>query len=407
MSTTTLNSATTPKVPLSQDKSTGVTLPGVTLPLGPGATLGVLGGGQLGRMFAVEALRMGYRVVVLDPDPNSPAGLIATQHIQAPFDDATALAEMSAVCDAITIEFENIPAASVRTLSESTRVTPSAACIEVAQDREIEKDFAARAGLKTAPYGVIRHEDDIEEACEVTGFPCILKTSRLGYDGKGQVVCQQIADVKAAFASVGAVPCVLEQRINLAMEISVVLCRSDDGTTTPFPVAENQHVNGILDISIAPAAADDALQQLAIESAVKLSHALNYVGVMAVEFFISAEGELLVNEMAPRPHNSGHFTLDATASSQFEQQVRMLCGLPAASCDLLSPVVMLNLLGDRWAGGEPAWSLLYQKPQARLHLYAKASARAGRKMGHVNFLDHSRESVIQLAQDVSNQLSPL
>ena len=348
---------------------------------------------------------MGYFVVVLDPDPQSPAGLIATRHLQAAFDDRDALAEMAAQCDAITIEFENIPADSVRYLGETTRVTPSAACIEVAQDRETEKQFASRAGLKTAPYGVIKQRSDIDAACRVAGFPCILKTSRLGYDGKGQVVCHAVAEVEAAFESVGSVPCVLEQRIDLAMEISVVLCRSDNGTTTAFPVAENRHVNGILDVSMAPASADESLQQLAVDSAVKLSEALEYVGVMAVEFFISADGELLVNEMAPRPHNSGHFTLDATETSQFEQQVRMLCGLPAASCRLLTPVVMLNLLGDRWQNGEPAWSSLYAKPEARLHLYAKAAARAGRKMGHVNFLSHSRDSAMTLAQTVSDQLS--
>lgn len=366
----------------------------------------MLGGGQLGRMFTIDALRMGYHVVVLDPDPQSPAGLIASRHLQAPFDDADALAEMANTCDAITIEFENIPADSVRELGNTTRVTPTAACIEVAQDRVAEKEFAAKAGLKPAPYGVIREVSDIRTACEVAGFPSILKTARLGYDGKGQVVCHNETDVEQAFASVGSVSCVLEQRINLAMELSVILCRADDGTTSTFPVAENQHVNGILDLSIAPANASDTLGQQALESAIKLAHELNYVGVMAVEFFVSAEGELLFNEMAPRPHNSGHYTLDATESSQFEQQVRMLCGLPAASCALLSPVVMLNLLGDRWQNGEPDWSALYQNPEARLHLYAKSSARVGRKMGHVNFLSQSRDSAMQLAQTVSKQLSP-
>lgn len=352
----------------------------------PGATLGVLGGGQLGRLFVIDALRMGYKAWVLDPDVQSPAGAVASRHLASDYTDTKALEEMGRGCDAITIEFENIPAESVKTLSTMTRVTPSVYCIEIAQDRRAEKSFMAEHGLRVAPFAVIESEADISAAVESVGFPSILKTARLGYDGKGQFVCRNESDIVDGFTAVSGVPCVLERRIDLAMELSVVLARSDAGDLAAFPVAENRHVNGILDTSCVPASCNEALAAKAIEMAGAIADALHYVGVLAVELFVDQQGELLVNEIAPRPHNSGHYTLDATSTSQFEQQVRMLCNLPAGSTRLQTSVVMLNLLGDRWIPDDPDWNVLYQNTESKLHLYGKAAARAGRKMGHINVL---------------------
>lgn len=364
-----------------------------TTVLNPGSTLGVLGGGQLGRLFVIDALRMGYQAWVLDPDPQSPAGAVATRHLASNYSDVEALNEMGKGCDAITIEFENIPAEAVSALTTMTRVTPAVSCIEIAQDRRAEKSCMAAHGLRTAPHAVIESDADILDAIKAVGFPSILKTARLGYDGKGQFVCQEAGDVIAGFAEVKGVPCVLEQRIELAMELSVVVARSDGGNVTSFPVAENRHVNGILDTSCVPASCDAALSKKAVEMATTIASAIGYVGVLAVEFFVDQAGELLVNEIAPRPHNSGHYTLDATVTSQFEQQVRMLCNLSAGSTRLLSPVVMLNLLGDRWSPEDPDWNTLYQHPESKLHLYGKAAARAGRKMGHINVLGADLDTI--------------
>lgn len=360
-----------------------------TTVLYPGATLGMLGGGQLGRMFTVAALQMGFRVVVLDPDSGSPAGQLATRHLQADYDDESALQEL-ANCDAVTIEFENIPLASLRFLEQQVRVSPSSAAVEIAQDRLKEKNFANQHGVATANYALIETSDDIPGATEVTGFPSIIKTARLGYDGKGQAVCENLEDVAAAFERLGSVACVLEQKVSLATELSVVVARGLDTKVVVFPVAENTHENGILDITVVPASVNKGLQQSAVHKAKALAEALNYTGVLAVEFFITSDGDVLMNEIAPRPHNSGHYTLDATSSSQFDLQVLAVCGLPLPECRLLSAVAMLNLLGDRWGDTAPAWSNVFEavstNVQPCLHLYGKQQARAGRKMGHVNFL---------------------
>lgn len=367
-------------------------------PLRPGAMLGVLGGGQLGRMFASEALRMGYQVTVLDPDPVSPTGAIATEHIQAAYDDSEALLQMATSCAAVTTEFENIPAGSIRYLAQHTRVAPDADCIEIAQDRRAEKQFVSRHGLNCAPYAIIESVGDLQAAASAVGFPSILKTARLGYDGKGQHVCENEASLAVAFDAVRQVPCVLEQRVDLALEVSAVLARGDNGEVRVFPVAENRHRNGILDVTLVPAALDSRTEQRAVDMATELARALGYVGVLAVEMFVTGEGALLINEIAPRPHNSGHFTLDATVTSQFEQQVRTLCGLPPGDTRLLSPVGMLNLLGDRWQP-TPDWRRVDDYPGAKLHLYGKAEARPGRKMGHINLLAASLEQVgSELAQ---------
>lgn len=374
------------------------------MPILPPSCLGMLGGGQLGRMFVTAARTMGYRVIVLDPDPNSPAGSLANEHVNKAYDDTEALDYLATHCAVVSTEFENIPATTLDYLAQKVPVHPSASALRVAQDRRLEKRFFRDCGLGTADFLEITGEADIAKAGKFS-FPAILKTAMLGYDGKGQIVCQSIDDLLPAFERVNRVACVLEQRVELACEVSVVLARSQSGECSCFPLAQNTHSNGILDISIAPAEVTDELTAEALAAAETIADRLDYIGVLAVEFFITEEGQLLVNEMAPRPHNSGHYTLDACDTSQFEQQVRMICGLAAGSCEQHTPVVMWNLLGDSWPSeGEPAWDRLLSLPQAKLHLYGKQEARPGRKMGHVNCLGESPEQALQLVQQVRDSL---
>jgi 5-(carboxyamino)imidazole ribonucleotide synthase len=371
----------------------------------PGSTLGMLGGGQLGRMFVTAARSMGYEVIVLDPDAHSPAGGLASEHLARAYDDHEALDYLAEHCTVVTTEFENIPADTLAYLAKSVAVHPSADVLQIAQHRLREKDFFRAQGLDTAAFLAIDNEADIDNARDFE-FPAILKTSTLGYDGKGQVVCESFEDLAAAFQRVGASACVLEQRIELACEVSVVLGRSQNGEVSCFPIAENRHANGILDVTLVPALISDALAEKALDAATRIANGLDYCGVLAVEFFISTDGRVLVNEMAPRPHNSGHYTNDACVTSQFEQQVRMVCDLPAGSTHLHSPVAMLNLLGDIWpSDGIPAWDEVLQQDLAKLHLYGKKEARPGRKMGHINCLGASREETISLLEKVRQLLN--
>jgi len=366
----------------------------------PGSTLGMLGGGQLGRMFVTAARTMGYEVIVLDPDPNSPAGGLASQHLVKDYDDTEALDYLSQHCAVVTTEFENIPAVTLAYLAKSVPVHPSATALHIAQHRKQEKEFFRDQGLNTADFVAIENNDDLENARDFS-FPAILKTAMLGYDGKGQVVCQNFEDLQAGFEQVGRKPCVLEQLIELDCEVSVVLCRSLAGEVTCFPIAENSHANGILDVTIVPALISNKLADEAIDAATRIAHGLDYCGVLAVEFFISDDHRVLVNEMAPRPHNSGHYTLDACETSQFEQQVRMVCDLPAGSCHQHSPVAMWNLLGDIWPqDGVPEWNAVLKLERAKLHLYGKAEARPGRKMGHVNCLGATLDDALSLLETV-------
>jgi 5-(carboxyamino)imidazole ribonucleotide synthase len=370
----------------------------------PGSTLGMLGGGQLGRMFVTAARTMGYDVIVLDPDPNSPAGGLASEHLVKEYDDTEALDYLSRHCAVVTTEFENIPAVTLAYLAKAVAVHPSATALHIAQHRKQEKDFFREQGLNTADFIAIENDDDVENARDFP-FPAILKTAMLGYDGKGQVVCQSFDELRPAFDSIGRKPCVLEQRIDLDCEVSVVLGRSLAGEVTCFPIAENSHANGILDITIAPAVISTALAEEAIDAATRIANGLDYCGVLAIEFFISADKRLLVNEMAPRPHNSGHYTLDACETSQFEQQVRMVCGLPAGSCRQHSPVAMWNLLGDIWPDdGKPEWDAVLKQEHAKLHLYGKSEARPGRKMGHINCLGASLDEALTLLETVRKAL---
>ncbi len=368
----------------------------------PGGTLGVLGGGQLGSMFAVAARTLGYRVTVLDPDPHSPAARCADRHLCAGYDDRAALNELGKTCAAVTVEFEHVPARSLEFLATLCAVRPAARAVAIAQDRGAEKTFLQQQGFPVAPFAVVRDAQALDE--RDFPFPALLKRSRLGYDGKGQALARNRAEAIAAFHDFNDEPCVLEQRLPLHKEISVILARGEDGGTACFPVAENQHQNGILDLSIAPARISAALARQATEMAVRLAQRLDYCGVLAVEFFVLAGDELIINEIAPRPHNSGHYTLDACVTSQFEQQLRALCGLPLGDTRLLSPAVMVNLLGGLWQQGEPRWEDLLQHPQVKLHLYGKSEPRAGRKMGHFTCLDESVEQALVTALDIKARL---
>lgn len=370
----------------------------------PPAMLGILGGGQLGRMFTVAAKTMGYGVTVLDPDPEAPAAAFADRHLCAAFDDPHALDEL-ARCAAVTTEFENVNADAMRALATQTRVSPSGDAVAIAQDRLLEKNWIHRAGLPTVPWLALQTTIDLDE-CDLTScLPGILKTARLGYDGKGQARVDSVDQVKAAYVRLGAQPCILERRVDLQCELSVVLARSDDGTSVCFPVAENRHRQGILDVSIVPARVNAALAAQAQQMAQKLAGALDYIGVLAVELFLLGDNSLVINEIAPRPHNSGHYTLDACASDQFQQQVRTLCGLAAGNAGLLSPAVMVNLLGDLWPeDAEPDWRAVLETPGAHLHLYGKRQARPGRKMGHYTVLATSVDEALQQAEIIQRML---
>ncbi len=374
----------------------------MTSPILPGSTLGILGGGQLGRMFCTAARTMGYQLNVLDPDPDSPAGRVADDHIEAAYADEQALDYLVRTCDVITTEFENVPAASMRYLSASRPVFPSADALEIAQNRNREKAFAREAGLTPAPSHPVHRDSDLEQAVAVAGLPAVLKTATLGYDGKGQYVVHSLQEAQQAFRDCGGVECVLEKKIALKKEVSVVVARNREGETAVYPVGENEHRSGILHMTIVPARVGDQLAEQARKQALQLVDRLGYVGVLAVEFFIDSDDQLLFNEMAPRPHNSGHYTMDACVTSQFEQQVRVICGLPPGDVTLLSPAVMVNLLGDLW---RPDWRVLLNEPGVKLHLYGKKEARAGRKMGHYTALHSDIDNALDSARRIFETLS--
>jgi 5-(carboxyamino)imidazole ribonucleotide synthase len=371
----------------------------------PGTWLGLLGGGQLGRMFTMAAQSMGYKVLVLDPGDHSPAGSVADDHLAAGYLDSAALREMTARCRAATTEFENVPAESLRILSAHCVVSPSANSVSVAQDRIREKTFLREHAIAVAPFAVIRTNADLAAPGIADLLPGVLKVSRFGYDGKGQIRVASGGELAAAFDALGGEACVLERFLPLDKEVSVVVARGFDGEVRTWPVAENQHVNGILDVSIAPARISPALADQARATAIRVAEQLDYRGVLCVEFFVLRDGSLLVNEIAPRPHNSGHYTIDACVTSQFEQQVRVLCGLPLGDTAVHCPAVMVNLLGDLWAAGVPRWELVLREARAKLHLYGKSEARPGRKMGHFTVLDERVEAALELALSIKAGLS--
>lgn len=355
----------------------------------PGATLGVIGGGQLGRMFVHAAQRMGYAVAVLDPDTGSPAGQVAHRHIATTYLDETGLRTFGAVCSAVTTEFENVPAVALDRLAAMKPVAPSAAAVAVCQDRLAEKACFVRHGIACVPHARIESDAQLADV-DAALFPGILKTARLGYDGKGQVAVDDRAALSDAWQFLGRTACVLEQKLALRAEISVVLARGHDGTVVHLPVQRNVHRDGVLAVTRVPATGvDDSVQREALASATRLARALEYVGVLCVEFFVLADGSLVANEMAPRPHNSGHHSIDSCDVSQFDLQVRALISAPLTMPRQHSPCVMLNLLGDLWfesssePAREPDWPAVLALPGAHLHLYGKTDARRGRKMGHL------------------------
>jgi len=373
-------------------------------PILPPAMLGILGGGQLGRYFVMAARTMGYRTTVVEPDPNTPAGKVADVHIVAAYDDPAALDQLAATCAVVTTEFENAPAAAMERLATRVPVRPSASAIAITQDRVAEKEFLVDIGVAIAPYMVVNTDADIENAATFA-FPAILKTARLGYDGKGQVRCASYAELAPAWQQLGRVTCVLEQRMNLTRELSVVLARSLNGTTACYPVSQNQHVHGILDVSYTPANLPGTGHADAAELCTYIAEELGFVGVMAVEMFVVGQ-DVLVNEIAPRPHNSGHYTLDACISSQFEQQVRAICGLALGDTKLIVPgVAVVNLLGDLWGDGEPQWEKALQHSCVQLHLYGKAEPRPGRKMGHLTVTTSTAMGATSLARRIRRQLT--
>jgi len=360
-------------------------------------------------MFCMAAQSLGYRVAVLDPNAESPAGNVADRHVHADYLNAAGLGRLAALVKAATTEFENVPAAALDFLSRSARVTPTAASVAIAQDRISEKTFLSGHRFAVGPYAVLRSAGEAASA-DASLLPGIVKSARLGYDGKGQTRVATRADVAAAFADLGKVPCVLERLQDLACEVSVIVARDEHGDTSTWPVAENQHRDGILDVSIVPARIADDLAARARETAIGIAAALDYRGVLCVEMFVTRDGQLLVNEIAPRPHNSGHYTIDACVTSQFEQQARVLAGLPLGDTRQHEPAVMLNLLGDVWfAGGgdaphEPDWTRVLRHPRAKLHLYGKTEARPGRKMGHVTCLAPDLPAAIEVARAIKRDL---
>ncbi len=376
----------------------------------PGAWLGLLGGGQLGRMFCTAAQTLGYKVVVLDPGSDSPAGSVADLHIDADYLDPDGLAQLGALAAAATTEFENVPAAALEYLSRTMRVSPSAASVAVAQDRICEKTFLAGHGFAVAPFAVLRSDADAR-AVDPTLLPGIVKGARFGYDGKGQIRVSSAGDARAAFREMTGTPCVLERFVALACEVSVIVARDERGESVTWPVAENRHRDGILDVSIVPARVPAELAGRARAIATAVADRLDYRGVLCVEMFVTADDGLLVNEIAPRPHNSGHYTIDACVTSQFEQQARVLADLPLGDPRQHGPAVMVNLLGDVWfadadakAPREPDWTHVLQHPQAKLHLYGKTTPRRRRKMGHVTCLAASLDQALATARAIKRDL---
>ena len=392
-------SGMTQSVALLPGGSSGNDLSSSTEPI----TLGVMGGGQLGRMFVHAAQTMGYFTAVLDPDAQSPAGRVSHRHIQTDYSDSSGLKELAACSAAITTEFENVPAQALRELSKLRPVSPGADAVAIAQDRAAEKAHFVKCGVPCAPYAVIETKDQLTVALNQNLLPGILKTARMGYDGKGQVRVKDATALRDAWQALQQVPCVLEKMLPLDLECSVILARGRDGHMVNFPVQRNLHREGILAVTeVYEGHLPQALQQQAVAAARSIAEGVDYVGVLCIEFFVLQDGSMVVNEMAPRPHNSGHYTLDACDQSQFDLQVRTLAGLPLTQPRQHSAAVMLNLMGDVWFDSQgavrlPDWAAVLALPGAHLHLYGKTEARKARKMGHLNVTGATSEEVRKVA----------
>ena len=373
-------------------------------PVLPGAAVGVLGSGQLGRMFAIAARRMGYRVHTFSPDADTPTGQVADLEVIAPYDDLDAVRRFASNVSVVTFEFENVPAPTAQAAAEHAPVRPKGEVLHTTQHRIREKTFLTNAGLPLTPFRTVTTSEDLARAVADLGCPSILKTADFGYDGKGQVRVTSPDQAESAWSSIGRAPAVLEAYIEFEKEVSVVAARGADGAYADWGVIENRHRNHILDISIAPGDVSDAVARRARELARAVLEALDVVGVLCVEFFVQHDGSLLINELAPRPHNSGHLTFDASVTSQFEQQLRAVCGLPLGSTELLRPAAMANLLGDVWQPHEPNWQAALAHPDVKLHLYGKLAPRAGRKMGHLTALASAPNVALELVQSARNAL---
>ncbi|HEY6509181.1 MAG TPA: 5-(carboxyamino)imidazole ribonucleotide synthase [Vicinamibacterales bacterium] len=349
----------------------------------PGAVLGVLGSGQLGRMFTIAARQMGYRVHTFSPESDTPTGQVADVEVTSSYEDADALRAFARNVAVVTFEFENVPSAATQVLESQVPVRPSPLALHVAQHRAREKQFLSKHGIPTVPYAVASTEAELAAALARVGTPAIVKTAAFGYDGKGQQVVTGAADVHRLWTTLGGGQLVVEKRISLQAELSVIAARGVGGDVVQYPLFENRHANHILDLTTAPALVPPAVATQATQIGRAILTELDYVGVLCIEFFLSTDGDLVVNELAPRPHNSGHLTIDAAVSSQFEQQVRAVSGLPLGSPELVRPAAMANLLGDLWSAGDPDWAAACRHPDVKLHLYGKLAPKPGRKMGHL------------------------
>jgi 5-(carboxyamino)imidazole ribonucleotide synthase len=376
----------------------------------PGKTIGVLGGGQLGRMFAHAAERLGYRVHIYEPEANGPAGEVSALETNRPYTDIEALTTFARGVDVVTYEFENIPAEPLWKIENLVQLHPRSSVLEICQNRMREKTWLRKNGFPHVPFAEVEAGDDLAAAIRRIGLPCVVKTADFGYDGKGQIKVSDDASLAKAVASFTKQRCVIEKFIDFKCELSVLVARSGTGEVKVFPVAENIHTKHILDFSIVPARISDAVRTDAETLALAIVEKLNVVGLLAIELFLTDRGEILVNELAPRPHNSGHWTLDACVTSQFEQHVRAVCGLPLGDVSVVSPVVMVNILGDawKWQGaqlvGEANWAAVLAEPRAKLHLYGKKEPRIGRKMGHFTVTAKTADAALEAARALKARL---
>ena len=366
----------------------------------PGHCLGILGGGQLGRMFALAATAMGYNTIVLDPDKYSPAARVAMRHIQQKFDDEGGVELLSEACDAITLEFENVPVRTLMKLAQHCPTYPGPKGLELTQNRCVEKNFLRDSGLDTVEYYEIPDKDALaNEDLFAKYLPGIIKTARFGYDGKGQARVKTAEELRKAFETFGDVECILEEEVDLDTEVSVIVARDNDGKTACYPVSENIHRNGILHASIVPARVPSETAQNAMKIARTVAEGLDFRGVLGVELFVTKDGRLLVNEVAPRPHNSGHYTIDACRCSQFEQMVRIMSDQPCGSVKQIAPVVMMNILGDVWNRGAPQWKVVLEPTHVKTHIYDKNALRSQRKMGHFCVLGDNADDIDALVDE--------
>jgi 5-(carboxyamino)imidazole ribonucleotide synthase len=371
----------------------------------PGSTIGVFGSGQLGRMFAIEARQMGYRVHTFSPDTDTPTGQVADFETSAAYGDLERVEKFARSVDVVTFEFENVPSKTVETAARFVAVHPRGEVLHTTQNRLREKTFLARNDFPVAPFRHIKTLDDLYRGAAELGTPAVLKTAGFGYDGKGQQKIREVGEIENAFEKLNGSDAVLEAFIEFEKEVSVVCARDQTGNFAHYGVIENEHANHILDVSLAPALVAEKVFREAVEIARAVAETFDYVGTLCVEFFLTRDGKLLINELAPRPHNSGHLTFDACVTSQFEQQLRAVCGYRLGATDFYAPAAMANLLGDVWEAGEPDWARALENPNLKLHLYGKAEARAGRKMGHLTAIAETPEKAAALVRTARSALA--